>query len=422
MVRLAAAILTFGVLYLIARANYLLYHALVEIFSVVVAFLIFAISWLVRDREHDSFPSAIGVGYAFVGLLDITHTIAYRGMGIFAQTGANPATQLWISARWLEAVTLLTAPFVHTIRARTLLWWTYGAFFGLVLLAIFWWKVFPICYVEGSGLTTFKIGAEYGVIGVLVLTLLLLRKHSPQIPPVLARYLSYAIVATIVSEFCFTLYVDVYDLANFAGHLVKVASYYLLFCGIVERCIREPLANLYYSLQKENMRLKREASLDSLTGLFNRGAALLLIEAKLRESRVAREPFSLMMIDIDHFKQVNDTHGHQIGDAVLRELGNLILGTVRSGEDIVGRYGGEEFILAMGNTDAARATAVAERIRQEVAEHIFASPCGKPLKVTVSVGVVEARRGEPVEEIIRRADEALYQAKARGRNRAEVMG
>ncbi|WP_258360515.1 sensor domain-containing diguanylate cyclase [Moorella sulfitireducens] len=420
MPRPAALIIIATVLYLIARVNYLIYHTLVELFSVVVAFLIFTISWLIRDQEHDMFPSVIGVGYAFIGFFDLLHTIAYKGMGIFAATGANLATQLWISGRLLEAFVLLTAPFVQTRRARQSLWFIYALYSSLVLTTIFWWRIFPTCYIEGSGLTPFKIITEYAIICILLLTLYILKKHEPALPGVMVNYLSYSILTTIASEFCFTLYVNVYDLANFTGHLLKVASYYLLFTGIVEKCIREPLANLYRRLQADNLRLQLLASLDSLTGLLNRGALMLLIPAGLEKSRTDRVPFSLMMIDIDHFKLVNDTYGHQVGDIVLKELAGLILKAVRSREDIVGRYGGEEFIVAMGNANANMARIVAERIRRDVEKHVFGITSGHALKVTVSLGIAEARKGETVEGIIDRADQALYLAKARGRNRTEV--
>lgn len=420
LLRMVVVTIVAAALYLTARANYLLYHALVELFSVVVAFLIFAISWLIRGQDHELFPSVIGVGYAFVGIFDVIHTIAYKGMGIFADTGANLATQLWISGRTLEAVVLLTAPFVRNKRTRQALWCFYTFYALAVLLAIFWWRVFPACYVEGSGLTPFKIITEYAIIGILLLAFYVLRKLGPDLPEIMVKYLSCSIMITVASEFCFTLYVNVYDFANFTGHLLKLASYYLLFTGIVEKCIREPLTNLYHGLYNENLRLQFLASIDSLTGIFNRGVAMSLLKNELKKCRSNQLPFSLIMIDIDHFKFVNDTHGHVVGDIVLKELSGLILRTVRSQEDIVSRYGGEEFLVALGNADAEQALKVAERIRKEVEGYTFATSSGHALKITVSLGVAQARKGETLEEIIERADRALYIAKAKGRNRTEI--
>ncbi|QGP93509.1 Membrane-associated sensor domain protein [Neomoorella glycerini] len=416
---LAMIVLTAG-LYLISCANYLLFHALVELFSVVVAGLIFALSWLTREQEYNLFPSVIGVGYAFVGLLDLIHTIAYKGMGIFAETGANLATQLWIAGRFLEATVLLTAPLVRTAKTRHVLSLFFASYGVFVLLTIFWWKVFPVCYLEGSGLTTFKVAAEYAIIALLLTALYRIRKGQPLLPRVIVQYLSYSILVTIISEFCFTLYVNVYDLANFLGHIFKLWSYFLLFYGILDKCIREPLSNLYLHLYQDKLRLERLATTDPLTGLLNRRAANLLIETMLEESRKQALPLSLIMIDIDHFKKINDTYGHQAGDMVLKELAGLILKTVRSSYDVAGRFGGEEFIVALWNTDEVRARAVAERLRREVEAYSFPITSQIVIRATVSSGIARARDNETLEEVIARADKALYTAKSHGRNRTET--
>jgi len=414
-----AALLVVG-FYIIARANYLLYHALIELFSVVVAGLIFTVSWITRDQEYSLFPSVIGVGYAFVGLLDIIHTIAYKGMGIFAETGANLATQLWIAGRFLETFVLLTAPFVRNSKTRRALSVGYVFYGVVVLLAIFWWKIFPTCYIEGTGLTPFKITSEYIIMGILMGALYAVRRGRTLLPPVMVRYLSYSILATIASEFFFTLYVNVYDLANFTGHLLKLVSYSFLLYGIVVKCIREPLSGLYQSLYQDNLRLGLLAVTDPLTGLHNRGAAMVLMKTKLEQSQKLKVPLSFVMIDVDHFKAVNDSYGHQAGDIVLQELAGLITKVVRSALDVAGRFGGEEFIVALWNADASLALNVAERIRWEVENHLFVTQSGQTLRITLSLGVAQAKDGEELDEIIARADRALYQAKLNGRNRTAL--
>jgi len=407
-------------LYLVASANYLLFHALVELFCVVVAGLIFTISWITRDQEYNLFPSVIGTGYVFVGLFDLLHTITYKGMNIFPAGGANLATQLWVAGRFLEAMVLLTAPFVPTARTRLAFSFAYVAYGVLVLLAIFWRGVFPVCYIDGTGLTAFKIASEYAIIAILLAARYGLRKRRSLLPPVMAEYLSYSIVVTIASEFCFTLYVNVYDLANFIGHILKLASYFLVLYGIVDKCIREPLSNLYLCLYQDKLRLEEMAATDPLTGLLNRRAAHLFIGDMLEKARQQSVPVSLIMIDIDHFKNVNDTYGHLAGDAVLKELRWPIMKAIRAHCDVAGRIGGEEFIVALWNADAAAAKTAAERIRRGTEAHLFALPDGHAIHITLSLGVAAARPEETLEEVIARADTALYAAKSRGRNRTEV--
>jgi len=153
---------------------------------------------------------------------------------------------------------------------------------------------------------------------------------------------------------------------------------------------------------------------DSVTHIDVRAFLVDLLRKELARSRRFSHPFSLLFIDIDHFKHVNDTHGHATGDAVLREVAETIRDAVRP-EDIVGRYGGDEFVVGLVHADEMLARAIAERIRVGVAA-ACAGDDGAP--VTVSIGC--ASRGGPdeqLDELLRRADDAMYAAKAGGRNR-----
>lgn len=160
---------------------------------------------------------------------------------------------------------------------------------------------------------------------------------------------------------------------------------------------------------------RRKAMVDSLTRLWNREGVMNLLEEEIRHARKHGErPPVVMVADIDHFKQINDTYGHPTGDEVLRKVAKLFLGGVRS-KDSVGRIGGEEFIFVLpGIHDREVALAVAERIRASVAE----KPIGE-VKVTTSVGIAFALEGEDTnaEPLISAADEQLYCAKRSGRNK-----
>ena len=162
--------------------------------------------------------------------------------------------------------------------------------------------------------------------------------------------------------------------------------------------------------------LERLATTDSLTGLINRGQLLLLAEAEHARARRHGHDLAVMVIDADHFKAVNDSHGHDAGDAVLRQLGSELLGLTRA-HDILGRWGGEEFVLALPHLDREGARGAAERYREGLSREPIALPDGGSVRITVSVGVAVARPDESFEQVLRRADLALYAAKAEGRNR-----
>ncbi|MDT7836314.1 GGDEF domain-containing protein [Aquabacterium sp. OR-4] len=169
------------------------------------------------------------------------------------------------------------------------------------------------------------------------------------------------------------------------------------------------------------------ASHDGLTGCLNRSTTDALLAHELRRARrEGREsrPVSFVLMDLDHFKQVNDQHGHRTGDAVLRAFAAIIRQRLR-GSDALGRTGGEEFGLVLPGADAEGARVLLEAIRQAVAAAPLATDeLGRPVRVTVSAGIAEAPAGTTVsaDRLYGRADQALYEAKHGGRNRVEVYG
>ncbi|MDF1565056.1 MAG: sensor domain-containing diguanylate cyclase [Deltaproteobacteria bacterium] len=169
----------------------------------------------------------------------------------------------------------------------------------------------------------------------------------------------------------------------------------------------------------ENARLYRLAVTDALTLAYNRQYLSERFPAEMDRALRYDQPLSLIMLDIDHFKQVNDTHGHPVGDEVLRAVVRITSDLVRE-IDVVVRYGGEEFILLLPNTDREGGWRVADRIRQRVAETPIETERGA-LRLTVSAGVAQASgAGDDAAALIRRADKALYEAKEGGRNQVVV--
>lgn len=161
--------------------------------------------------------------------------------------------------------------------------------------------------------------------------------------------------------------------------------------------------------------LLRLATTDSLTGAFSRRHYLEMTERELKRARRYQHPVSLLLLDIDHFKRINDTYGHAKGDHVLRVFAAHCRGALRA-HDFLGRLGGEEFAVTLPQTDVAGALEIAERLRQTFTEQAIPDPRGM-LTFTVSIGVVECLPQDDVETALQRADTALYRAKSRGRNR-----
>ncbi|MFW5921495.1 MAG: GGDEF domain-containing protein, partial [Polyangiales bacterium] len=154
---------------------------------------------------------------------------------------------------------------------------------------------------------------------------------------------------------------------------------------------------------------------DSLTGLFNRRTIDEHLEDAVRAARLTGRPLSIIMADLDHFKHINDLHGHGAGDEVLRVAADRMGAALRD-SDWVGRYGGEEFLVVLRDATLEIATEIAQRVRANVAsEPVRAGAL--TVGVTISQGVATLAPGEDVIEVVRRADEALYAAKARGRDR-----
>jgi two-component system, cell cycle response regulator len=163
---------------------------------------------------------------------------------------------------------------------------------------------------------------------------------------------------------------------------------------------------------------ERLATTDGLTGLMNRRTLNAQLTARVREAQRYRRPLSLLLVDIDHFKKVNDTHGHPAGDAVLRGVAAVARAQARE-TDVVARYGGEEMAVVLPETDAAGARAIAERLRAAVEGTAHATEHGT-LRVTISVGVATwPGGGQSADELLTTADRALYRAKQTGRNRVE---
>lgn len=178
----------------------------------------------------------------------------------------------------------------------------------------------------------------------------------------------------------------------------------------------EELSTAHDELEAEKRRVEALAITDKLSGLYNRIKLDETIDQYINLSERYSRAFSILILDIDHFKKVNDTYGHQVGDVVIRQLSDIIRQTQRK-TDISGRWGGEEFLIICPETSVDGVHALAEKIRTEISTHIF-DDCGH---ITVSAGITEWKRGDSETTLLRRADDALYIAKNKGRDLVEAI-
>ncbi len=244
-------------LYVTSRYSYLLFHSFAEVFSIVVACAIFLITWNSRQFLKNNYLLFIGIAYLFVAGFDLLHTLAYKGMGVFPVQGSNLAVQLWIASRYLEGISLLVAPLFLGRRIRPAAVITAFLLISAVILgSIFYWKIFPECYVEGIGLTAFKKISEYVICFILAAAMALLLKHREEFDEGVLRLVALSIIFTIFAELAFTFYISVYGLSNLIGHYFKIISFFLIYKAIIETGFRKPYDILLRELKREQNALR----------------------------------------------------------------------------------------------------------------------------------------------------------------------
>jgi diguanylate cyclase (GGDEF)-like protein len=400
----------------VARFNYLFFHTAVENFSVIVAALTCVLALASSRYARSELLLFIGHAHALVGGLDFLHLMAYKGMCVLPLPTPDTATQLWIAGRYLWAAMLLMAPALASQRLPRR---PATAALGIVGVALAWsilhGGIFPACFIEGSGLTSFKIISEYLVIAVVVAGSLLLQRERHWIDDSLFKALIGAAGATVVSEFCFTLYQDVYGTANFLGHIFKVIAYGCLFRGVVLRGLWAPYDSIFAELQKSAVR-------DSLTGLYNRFGFLRIAQREM--DAAASKPGALigvLMADLDKFKHVNDTFGHLAGDSVLIQFARILTASVGPA-DTVARLGGDEFVILLPGTDGEKASTIADIIRHQMRVWTQQSETAAGLDVSIGMALWVPDIGGDLDTLLREADDAMYKEKESKRAQTAPAG
>lgn len=283
-----------------------------------------------------------------------------------------------------------------------------------------------LAIVHGQALTELAGRPDYGAliagpVGTLVwlcnAVALVAVVHATRLRSVLHLWLAVALLAAQI-DVTLTLVAGArFTLGWYAARTIMLVS-----ASAVLGALLWEVDALYRRAAASNELLAEMASRDALTGLFNRRHFDLRLAEDLREAQCTGQPLALLLLDVDHFKSVNDAFGHAAGDAALRTVAAVLSSRLRRGGDMLARYGGEEFAMVLPGADPAAAAALAERLRQAVAD----APVPAPLadrRLTISIGVaVYPGGGLPADAswLLRRADAALYAAKRAGRNRVQV--
>jgi len=258
-------------LIVVARHSFLGFHTFAELFAIVISFVMFAFAWSTYSFSRNNFLLFLACGYFWIGFLDLMHTLTYKGMNVFVEGSGNLAVQFWIGSRYGEALLMLMAPFAATRKQNGYLLITAFGAFAVGLTTIILSGNFPVGFVEGTGLTSFKIYSEYLIILILALALVTLFRQLCDISPEEKIFISTAIVMTMCAELAFTFYVSVYGLSNLAGHIFKLLSYWFILQAIVISNLKRPYALLENSETRYRETVERTNDLITVVdkdGLF----------------------------------------------------------------------------------------------------------------------------------------------------------
>ncbi|MCE5264447.1 MAG: PAS domain S-box protein [Deltaproteobacteria bacterium] len=257
------------VLYAVSRYNYNLFHCLIDGVSIVIAACVFAIIWYSRRLVDNHFFLYIGIAFLYFAFWDSLHLLGNKGMGVLPEYG-NLGPALYIVSRYVLSISLLIAPLFIKRRLNTaLMFGVYSLATLLILLSIFHWKTFPACFVEGVGLTPFKVVSDYVVCLILLAAMGLLLINRDSFDPRVLRIIVSSIILSIATGLTFTLYSDPFGITNLIGHLFQIASFYLVFLAFIETGLTKPQEILFRKLkQSEEKEKQQNRILEGINRIF----------------------------------------------------------------------------------------------------------------------------------------------------------
>ncbi len=255
--------------------NYLLFHTVVELAIMVVGFAIFTLTWNLRHLNDNAYFQVVGLAALFIGVVDVVHTLAFKGMSVLPGYDANLPTQLWIASRYLNGLTLIAAPMVIGRKLQSKRLVVLYASVTTVLLALIFTGWFPDCFIEGVGLTPFKRISEFVTGGLMIGGLALLLRRRQVFDPKVLRLQAASIALSAASGLPFMLYAVVDDHWNAIGHLLRLAAIFPLYRAIVQTGLTQPFSLLFRNLKQSEEALRAERNF--VTAVLDLAGAPLMV-------------------------------------------------------------------------------------------------------------------------------------------------
>jgi len=285
-------VLALPVLYAISRYNYLLFHSLVDGLSIVIAACVFVIIWNSRHLIDNDYFLYVGISFLFWAFLDFMHLLGNKNMGVFPAYG-NLGPAFYIAGRYLLSISLIIATlFINRKLNATLMFAAYSIITLLILLSIFYWQIFPVCIIDGAGLTPFKVISDYIICFILLGSIGVMIIKSRSFDSRVLWLIVSSIILSIATGLSFTLYTDPFGIMNLVGHMFQIVSFYLIYLALIETSLTKPQDILYRKLkQNEEALAKSIQQLDQANAeLKQEIAERRQAEEELRESeyRLAR--------------------------------------------------------------------------------------------------------------------------------------
>ena len=221
--------------------NFLLFHTLAEFFAITIAILMCVVAWHMYPFTRNNYLMFLGGGYFWIGVLDLLHTLSYKDIGIFpGSASVNMGVQFWIGTRYLEALLLLIAPWFLNHSFNRIKSFIFIGVVSAIIIGLVLSGKFPEGFIEGKGLTAFKVNSEYIIIALLALSIYHLNKQRTFLDPGITNVIILSIILTMCAELAFTFYISVFGISNLVGHIFKLFSFWLIFLAVIRTTLQEP--------------------------------------------------------------------------------------------------------------------------------------------------------------------------------------
>ena len=319
--------------YLSSLYSFLLFHSIAELFSIIISGGIFLIGWNTRKYITNSFFLVLGVSFIFIGIIDLLHTLAYTGMGVFPPPSTNLTAQLWISARYVETFSFLLAlSVIHKKINPTFLLFFYVILDSILIFLIFL-GIFPTMWIEGLGLTEIKITSEYLIDIIFIISLGILVVKRYEFSGKIFIYLVIFVISTIISELSFTFYVSVYGFFNILGHILKIIAFFFVYKAIIETGLEDPFQLMFRKLKTSEQTLQIQTehlkqSYSESDQIFNASLPLRILNTNFEIIKVNKTYCNVFDVKTDEIVgkkcyEVFPNRYCDTNDCSLRQIQNL---------------------------------------------------------------------------------------------------